>query len=575
MASRKTSPIKTDFLIIGGGIAGLRAAIEAGQYGDVLILNKGIRGESSSEFAQGGVAAALSDDGGGIQSHYQDTVEAGRGLCQKDAVRVLVEEGPLRVRELIGWGAEFDRAGNGFALTREGAHHQNRILRAKGDATGNEIVRTLHRVIEEKKNISIRNGHFAMDLLLGPNQSGVEGGKPICRGAWVLDERTGDQLLFLAQTVILATGGVGQVYQKTTNPLVATGDGIGLALASGAELSDMEFFQFHPTALSLPAAPSFLLSEAMRGEGAVLRNTEGNRFMDDYHPDAELAPRDVVTRAILNEMQREHTDHVFLDITHLDPTFLRGRFPKINATCLRYGIDMTSEPIPVAPSAHYLMGGVLTNLDGETSIPRLYAVGEVACTGVHGANRLASNSLLEGLVFGARVGVAVGHVESISLELPDVSGQFEKGFAGKGFPETVFAEANIASTANVEYLLVQKELREMMWKEVGIIRSQDSLKRAVQLWGRWRWVLLNPALSRLACETKNMLWTTAAMIESALRRNESIGAHYLEDDPCVTAGTSKPSESARSLLSPITKASLKRKFPIEESADSPDHAKTI
>jgi len=561
MLSKKTDVIFTDFLIIGGGIAGLRAAIEAEKYGKVIILNKGIKGESSSDFAQGGVAAALSDDGGGIQSHYQDTVEAGRGLCQEDAVRVLVEEGPQRVRELIGWGAEFDRSGNGFALTREGAHRQNRILRAKGDATGYEIVRTLHRVIEKKKNISIRNGHFAMNLSLDA-KVGEEKGSA-CKGAWVLDEQTGDRLLFMAQAVILATGGVGQIYQKTTNPLVATGDGIGLALAAGAALCDMEFFQFHPTALSLPAAPSFLLSEAMRGEGAVLRNIEGKRFMEGYHPDAELAPRDIVTRAILNEMDREETHHVFLDLTHLDAAFLRGRFPKIDATCLRYGIDMTSEPIPVAPSAHYLMGGVLTNLKGETSIPGLYAVGEVACTGVHGANRLASNSLLEGLVFGARAGEAVGQVMSVPLERHDISCQIETGLAGKG----------TASVSKVEYLLVQKELREMMWKEVGIIRSRRSLKRAVQLWGRWRWVFLRPTFTRLACETKNMLWTSAAMIESALRRNESIGAHFLEDGPSVPAGTALPSNGLRILLCQITKATLKENFSIVETADSPEQAK--
>ncbi|HIE66258.1 MAG: L-aspartate oxidase [Nitrospira sp.] len=568
MQAKKTNAILTDFLIIGGGIAGLRAAIEAEKYGKVIILNKGIKGESSSDFAQGGVAAALGDDGEGIQSHYQDTVEAGMGLCQEDAVRVLVEEGPQRVRELIGWGAEFDRSGNGFALAREGAHRQSRILRAKGDATGYEIVRTLHRVIEKKKNISIRNGHFAMDLVLSPYQDDGNGQSTLCQGAWVLDERTEDRHLFLAQTVILATGGVGQVYKKTTNPLVATGDGIGLALAAGAELSDMEFFQFHPTALSLPAAPSFLLSEAMRGEGAVLRNTAGKQFMEGYHPDAELAPRDIVTRAIVHEMHRELTQHVFLDLTHLDSTFLRGRFPKIDATCLRYGIDMTNEPIPVAPSAHYLMGGVLTNLKGETSIPRLYAVGEVACTGVHGANRLASNSLLEGLVFGARVGEAVGQVMAIPLEASDLLCQEKTGLAEAGFSRT-----DTTSTSRVEYLLVQKELREMMWKEVGIIRSQNSLKRAAQKWGRWRWVFSRPTLTRLASETKNMLWTSAAMIESALRRNKSIGAHFLEDDPCVTAGTSRPPESTRALLSQITKTSLAKNFPIEETADSPAHAK--
>ncbi|MFQ5580187.1 MAG: L-aspartate oxidase [Nitrospiria bacterium] len=570
MPSKKISPIKTDFLIIGGGIAGLRAAIEAGQYGDVLILNKGIKGESSSDFAQGGVAAALSDDDEGIQSHYQDTLEAGRGHCQEDAVRVLVEEGPERVRELIGWGAEFDRTENGFALAREGAHRQNRILRAKGDATGNEIVRTLHHVIEQKKNISVRNGHFAMDLFLSPDRYKGKSGNTFCQGAWVLDERTGERLLFLAKAVILATGGVGQVYQKTTNPVVATGDGIGLAISAGAVVTDMEFFQFHPTALSLPAAPSFLLSEAMRGEGAVLRNTSGKRFMDVYHPDAELAPRDIVTRAILNEMGREK--YVFLDLTHLEPAFLRGRFPKIDATCLRYGIDMTREPIPVTPSAHYLMGGVLTNLKGETNIPRLYAVGEVACTGVHGANRLASNSLLEGLVFGARVGEAVGQAKSIPLEPPDDLCQSGAEFSETGFGGTDISGGNARSASKVEYLLVQKELREMMWKEVGIIRRRRSLKRAMEKWGQWQWVFSSPAMTRLACETRNMLWTSAAMIESALRRNESIGAHFLEDGPYCGAVTSNPSRKARTLLSQITKTSLAKCFLTAETADSPKPA---
>ncbi|HEY5599333.1 MAG TPA: L-aspartate oxidase, partial [Candidatus Manganitrophaceae bacterium] len=407
MANRRktVSEVKTDFLVIGGGVAGLRAAFGASRYGKVILLNKGLKSESNSQFAQGGIAAALNEDEEGVQSHYQDTLDAGRGLCREAAVKALVEEGPQRIHELIAWGAKFDKIGAEFALAKEGAHSRRRILRAKGDATGHEIVRALKSKARKQKNISIRNGYFTVDLLM-------EGA--VCRGAWALDERRGLPALFLAERVILATGGAGQVYRRTTNPPVATGDGIAMALRAGAVLEDMEFFQFHPTSLALPSAPSFLLSEAMRGEGAILRDGEGKPFMDRYHPDAELAPRDLVTRAIWDKMLHGDRPHVFLDLTHLNASFVRERFPKIYATCLRYGVDITKEPIPVAPSAHYLIGGVKTDLFGETTLQRLWAVGEVACVGVHGANRLASNSLLEGLVFGARAADSAGRMKKSS-----------------------------------------------------------------------------------------------------------------------------------------------------------------
>ncbi len=542
MHSAPIPQIKTDFLIIGSGVAGLRAAIEASRHGQVIVLNKGLGNESNSEFAQGGIAAALSEEEEEVQSHFQDTIDAGKGLCNKEAVRVLVEEGPQRIHELIAWGAQFDKVGDQFALTREGAHRHSRILRAKGDATGYEIVRTLTRAAQNQQNISIQSGHFTMDLLVISKNGAGTRPPPLCYGASALDERRGTPVLFLAKAVILATGGAGQVYRRTTNPPVATGDGVAMALQAGAMLEDMEFFQFHPTSLSLPSAPSFLLSEAMRGEGALLRNADGKRFMDRYHPDAELAPRDVVTRAIWDEMHQGKLPHVYLDLTHLRPAFVRERFPKIYATCLQYGIDITREQIPVAPSAHYQMGGVKTNLVGETNIERLYAVGEVACTGVHGANRLASNSLLEGLVFGARVGERLAQLPPLPASL----------IKEKGGP----LSASSGSAAPEEFLLAQKELRDTMWNNVGIIRSHSSIQRAIKKWRQWRSILAKPSLSKLAMETRNLLWLSAAIMESALRRKESIGAHFRSDFPAIKV--KKKNAPEHFVLTP---ASLKKNFP--------------
>ncbi len=507
---------KTDFLIIGGGIAGLRAAIGASRFGRVTILNKGLRGESSSKFAQGGIAAAVNDTPDEINSHCQDTLIAGKGLCKPDAVRVMVSEGPRRIQELLDWGVAFDKVGDQFVLAREGAHSKNRILRARGDATGNEIVKTLHRTISITDNIEIRNGHFTIELLM----SQTEGGPPSCCGALVLDESNGELRRFFAKAVILATGGIGQVFQRTTNPTVATGDGIAMALKAGAVLEDIEFFQFHPTALALPGAPSFLLSEAIRGEGGQLKNAEGKRFMDRYHPDAELAPRDQVSRAILNEIRETGVAHVFLDVSHLDPHFIRERFPMIYATCLHYGLDMVDQQIPVAPSAHYMMGGVKTDLSGRTNVPGLYAVGEVASTGVHGANRLASNSLLEGLVFGARVGDVL---ESVAPEAP--------AFSDAAMQIPVSWSAQTAVKWPEAYHRIQNEIKTTMWKNVGIIRSDHSVRRAISDCQLCADVLKNPPLSRLALETGNMLWASAALITSALARRESLGAHFREDFP--------------------------------------------
>lgn len=515
----QVTDFKTDFLIIGGGIAGLRAAIGASRFGRVTILNKGLKGESSSEFAQGGVAAALNETSEEIQSHFEDTLAAGRGLCKEAAVRVLVSDGPRRIQELLEWGVSFDKSGEHFVLAREGAHSKNRIYRARGDATGNEIVKTLHRAIASNPRIAILNGHFTMDLLVSKSGDHPD----FCYGALALDEEKRCLRRFLAKAVILATGGIGQIFRRTTNPLVATGDGIAMALKAGAMLEDMEFFQFHPTALALPEAPSFLLSEAIRGEGGRLLNADGKRFMDRYHPDAELAPRDLVSRAVISEVQQSGADHVFLDVRHLNPHFVRERFPMIYATCLHYGIDMVSEPVPVAPSAHYMMGGIQTDLDGKTSVPQLFAVGESASTGVHGANRLASNSLLEGLVFGARAGDA--------LALLAETGDSEARAFGRFSEETAVSFAPGIDQAQEAYRAIQSDLKSVMWKHVGIVRSARSLRQAVAAWHRWSNLLKTPHPSRLAIETGNMVWTAAALIESALRRKESLGAHFREDFP--------------------------------------------
>ncbi len=497
--------LKTDVLVIGGGVAGLSAAIAASRYGTVTVLNKGCGETSNSVYAQGGVAVAMSETEQDIQAHCGDTIAAGAGLCRPDAVRVLVQEGPQRVRELITWGAKFDKEGDQFALAKEGAHGQRRVLRAQGDATGNEIVRTLWSKVSEHKEITVRNGYFAVRLHV------FDEGR--CQGLFALDEEKTQLVFFQAKGVILATGGAGWIYQRTTNPPVATGDGIALALHVGADVSDMEFFQFHPTALALSGAPSFLITEAMRGEGATLCNAEGKRFIAD--PGAELAPRDVVTRAIHREMS--HGQRIFLDATHLPGSFIKKRFPTVYTTCLDLGIDMTRDRIPVAPSAHYLMGGVVSSLHGESSVSGLYVAGEVACTGAHGANRLASNSLLEGLVFGHRAGSAAGR----SLPVP-------AGIAPK--PSLIQREPTPESC-----LKIQEALRETMWLDVGVVRNARGLENALQKLRSWRWILEGPGASRLTLETQNMLWVSAAVVYAATMRRTSVGAHIREDSPNAPA----------------------------------------
>jgi L-aspartate oxidase len=480
-----------DFLVIGAGVAGLRAAIELASAGRVLVVVKDTLRESSSEYAQGGIAVALGDDDR-VELHEEDTVAAGDGLCNLEAVRVLVEEGPAAIEQLIDWGAQFDHVDGELAFTREGAHSRNRILHAHGDSTGKEIAGTLYRRAASLPNIEFRSFSTTTDLL-------VEDGRVM--GAAAYDARGHRSTAISARAVLLATGGLGCVFSETTNPEVATGDGVAMAWRVGAEISDIEFVQFHPTALHVDGAPRFLLSEALRGEGAFLRNAQGERFMERYHPLRELAPRDVVSRAIVAEIQRTGAPHVWLDITDRGADFLRARFPRIYDTCLRYGVDLAVAPAPVHPAAHYAMGGVRTNLDGRTSLDRLYAAGEVACTGVHGANRLASNSLLEGVVFGARAGRAMR--ECIAAPMMPLRLPLESEFP------------NVAV----------EEIRALAWKYCGIVRSGDGLQLAQQ------WLRSRPLGGPPKYELRNVHQIVSLIAECAIARQESRGAHFRTDFP--------------------------------------------
>lgn len=499
--------IKTDFLVVGGGVAGLRAAIELAQEGRVLVVTKDVATESSTEYAQGGVAVAMSDEDE-VGIHLEDTLKAGDGLCGNAAVKTLVEEGPERIRELIEWGAEFDRDGTKLSFTLEAAHSRKRVLHAGGDSTGRELSRVLTRKVKSLPNIERLPFSTAIDLMI---KDGV------CCGALVLMKN--ERLPVYAGATVLTTGGAGQVFSRTTNPAVVTGDGIAMAYRAGAILEDMEFVQFHPTVLFAPSAPQFLLSEAMRGEGALLKNIRKEPFMKNYHPAAELAPRDVVSRAIMSEMVNTGASNVFLDLTHLNADFLKRRFPRIYATCLKYDINITRDLIPVSPAAHYIMGGVKTDLDGSTSIRGLYAAGETACTGVHGANRLASNSLLEGLVYGYRAGRAAGRQDSEASSWKTGSVDLLPDF-GKG-----------AVNAGFDFDEVRTAVRRAMWEKVGIIRCGVSLKEAKDILGTYSGILKTEFNERNGLELKNMLMVSMLIATAASERKDSVGGHYRSDFP--------------------------------------------
>ncbi|HWR37036.1 MAG TPA: L-aspartate oxidase [Clostridia bacterium] len=501
--------IETDFIVIGAGVAGMRASIELASAGRVLCLAKRELSESNTQYAQGGIAAALSDEDE-ISLHLQDTLAAGDGLCNEAAARILVEEGPPRIEELIAWGTQFDRSGTKLAFTREGAHSRNRVLHANGDSTGQEIGRALYHRAATLKNITFREFGFTTDIWM-------EDGRAV--GVLLIDGN-GHLQKVRAGAVLLATGGLGQVYSDTTNPTVATGDGVAMAYRAGAAISDMEFLQFHPTALYLKGAPHFLLSEALRGEGAYLRNAELHRFMPKYHDMAELAPRDVVARAIAHELEvcllKEPV--VYLDLTHLKAERVMRRFPRIYTTCLKYNIDLTAELVPIRPAAHYAMGGVRTDLDGHTSVFGLYAAGEVAATGVHGSNRLASNSLLEGLVFGARAAEAMCRETKPQKNhaRPDAS------------PEKAKKAATSAPCPEAEEVV--RQVQRIMWQDVAIVREGKRLRQAIASLEQLQ-VATAKAECRRAREAANLLQTGLLIARSALAREESRGAHYRTDYP--------------------------------------------
>lgn len=504
--------IKTDFLIIGGGVAGLRAAIELARNGEVLVVTKDAPTESSSEYAQGGVAVALSDEDE-ISIHFEDTIRAGDGLCLRKAVGTLVEEGPTRIRELILWGAEFDKEGMKLAFTQEAAHSKRRVLHAQGDSTGHEIMRVLTDKVRATGTVSKIDFAFTRDLI-------VENGR--CVGAVVCQQALRKTLTISARAVLLATGGAGQLYERTTNPAVATGDGMAMAFRAGAALVDMEFIQFHPTALFLKGAPQFLLSEAMRGEGGMLKNIHGLRFMDRYNPARELAPRDVVTRAIHSEMTATAAENVFLDMTHLNADYVTRRFPRIHRTCKDLGIDITKDPIPVSPAAHYIMGGVKTDLWGATTLPGLFAAGETACTGVHGANRLASNSLLEGLVFGERAGLAAARYarKRIQRDEPRLRAVARHKQTGR-----------TPSSAASGIGELRASLKKLMGEKVGIVRSRKDLMTALKKLQEWDRAMKGHGPDRAFFELRNMITAATLITRSALLREGSVGAHFRNDHP--------------------------------------------
>ena len=515
----------SDVLVIGSGIAGLFYGLQVAQHGTVAIVTKRLAADSATSWAQGGIAAVL-DDQDSFEAHARDTINAGAGLCREDVVRKVVESGPAMIDQLLKVGADFDpaspdseRSDLAFDLGQEGGHTHRRILHHR-DTTGHEIERALIARVRTHPNITLFEAHCAVDLLT-IERARLAGDNRVL-GAYVLDSKSGRVQRFCARVTMLATGGAGKVYLYTSNPDIASGDGMAMAYRAGASLGNMEFVQFHPTCLFHSRAKSFLISEAVRGEGGILRTTAGDAFMERYHEMKDLAPRDIVARAIDAELKRSGDDSVFLDITHRDAGFLRGRFPNIYARCKHFGFDLTAEPIPVVPAAHYWCGGVRTDLTGETDVPNLFAAGEVACTGLHGANRLASNSLLEALVFADAAAKATGQrLAELSREPVEVPA-WEEGDATE-------SEEAVVITQNWD------EIRRLMWNYVGIVRSDRRLERArrrIELLRAeiteyyWDWKLTPDLI-----ELRNLATVARLVVESAMLRRESRGLHYNVDCP--------------------------------------------
>lgn len=508
--SRNLPQMFTDCLIVGSGVAGLRAALEVGQYGSVMMLTKRGAFDSNTANAQGGVAVVLKPGtGDNSDLHIADTLKVGCGINDLEAVRTVILDGPVRVRELINWGAVFDSHAGELDLGREAGHSASRVIHAQGDATGKEIVRALLARLKDSPNVVFHENYFVIDLLTDATR---------CLGALVFNDVVGLQIIWAKQT-ILATGGCGRLYQETTNPDVATGDGMAMAWRAGALLQDMEMIQFHPTTLYIAGASRALISEAVRGEGAYLVDKNGERFMPDYDPNAELAPRDVVSRAILDHMTKTDSRFVYLDARHIPREVFAKRFPHITQVCDSFDIDVGKDLIPVRPSAHYMIGGIKVDLQSRTSIPGLYACGEVSCTGLHGANRLASNSLLEGLVFGALAGKTAG--EWIATHPRPLQPR-----------SLAAAEAVHGDVESLDLQDIRNSLRSIMWRHVGIRRQADRLAEtieAIQSWGRY---ILDKNFDRpFAWEAQNMLTTAWLIARAAFERRESRGVHFREDYP--------------------------------------------
>ncbi len=517
--------MQTDFLIIGSGIAGLSYALQVAQHGTVTIITKKTKAESNTNYAQGGIAAVVSSMDS-LEAHIHDTLNAGYGLCHEDVVRLVVTQGPVEIKRLIDWGVRFSKQENDqFDLGREGGHTRRRVLHSR-DTTGAEIERALLEAIKQEPNIRILEHHFAIDLITNRKINPKSMDPVRCYGAYVLDQNTGEVKTVAARITLLATGGAGKVYLYTSNPDIATGDGMAMAYRAGTQMANLEFVQFHPTCLYHPEAKSFLISEAVRGEGGILRLQSGQPFMEKYHSMKELAPRDVVARAIDFELKKTGNECVLLDLTHKAASFIKERFPAIYQKCLQFGIDITTRPIPVVPAAHYFCGGVMTNRKAQTSLQGLYAAGEVACTGLHGANRLASNSLLEAVVFSDQA--ARTSLEELKGELKTRTPtavplpSWNPGTA-------IDSDENVVITQNWD------EIRRTMWNYVGLVRTNKRLLRArrridllVDEINQYYW---NFRVSSDLLELRNIATVSDLMIQCALLRKESRGLHYNLDYP--------------------------------------------
>ena len=496
----------TDVLIIGGGLAGLRAANAVSSSNSLMIVTKDQLQQSNSNYAQGGIAGVMHPEDN-FENHIQDTLTAGGSLCDQDIVDMVIKEAPARIRELMQWGTNFDRNSGELSLGREGGHSHHRILHALGDSTGKEIIRAMIQWTRKLRNVSILENTFTLDLL-------TEHG--IWRGALI--RQNNEMIMVWAKQTILCTGGAGQLYRESTNPSVATADGHALAYRAGAELSDMEFMQFHPTVLYIAGSSRNLITEAMRGEGAYLVDNNGHRFMNEYDQRGELAPRDVVSQAIVSQMEKKRHPCVYLDLAHLNASYVTGRFPGIARTCEKFGINITSDRIPVRPGAHYMIGGVTVDAQGRTTLPGLWAAGEVSASGLHGANRLASNSLLESLVFGAHAGKGAS----------DAASQMQDHYEAYQI-----SNPNIASTNEIMDLPdITNSLKSLMWRFVGVRRRADTLKEALETIDRWRRYVLPAQFTSLqGWELQNMLTVARIMVDAAFQREESRGVHLRTDFP--------------------------------------------